>query len=70
MRDRCDLPKHGECSCIASGVSCKVQTPIYLILEEATVGAAKYGTRDLILLSIIVIAIIFGFGVSVEPVNV
>jgi len=67
MRERCDLPKHGECSCFASGVSCKVQTPIYLILEEGCIGAAKYGTRDLILLSIIVFAIIFGAGATVGP---
>lgn len=67
---RCDLNPAGECSCVASGVSCKVQTPIYLILEEGCIGAAKYGTRDLILLSIIVFAIIFGAGATVGPVNV
>lgn len=30
MRDRCDLHTHRECSCVASGVSCKVQAPLDL----------------------------------------
>lgn len=67
---RCDLQTHRECSCIASGVSCKVQTPIYLILEEANTGAAKHGPACLILLAIIVFAIVFGAGLTVGPVNV
>jgi hypothetical protein len=30
MHDRCDLSTLGECSCIASGVPCKVQAPLDL----------------------------------------
>lgn len=67
---RCDLSTMGECSCIPSCVPCKVQTPIYLILEEANTGAAKHGSACLILLSIIVFAIVFGAGLTVGPVNV
>lgn len=67
---RCDLSPSGECSCIASGVPCKVQAPILLILEEANTGAAKHGNGRLILLSIIVFAIVFGAGLTVGPVNV
>lgn len=67
---RCDLNTARECSCIPSGVPCKVQTPVYLILEEANTGAAKHGNACLILLSIIVFAIVFGAGLTVGPVNV
>lgn len=66
---RCDLHPH-ECSCIDSGVPCKVQSPIHLIIEEANTGAAKHGSACLILLSIIVFAIIIGAGATVGPVNV
>ncbi len=64
---RCDLSTHRECSCVASGVSCKVQSPILLILEEANTGAAKHGSACLILLTIIVFAIVFGAGLTVGP---
>lgn len=67
---RCDLSTMGECSCIPSSVPCKVQTPIYLILEEANTGAAKHGSACLVLLAIIVFAIVFGAGFMVGPVNV
>lgn len=42
----------------------------YEIIGAANNEAARFGPPLVILLSIIVIAIIFGFGVSVEPVNV
>jgi hypothetical protein len=64
---RCDLSTRHECSCAPSGVSCRVQTPVYLILEEANTGAAKHGNACLILLSIIVFAIVFGAGLTVGP---
>lgn len=67
---RCDLDNHRECSCIASGVTCRVQSPVYLILEEANTGAAKHGNACLILLSIIVFAIVIGAGLTVGPLNV
>ena len=67
---RCDLHTHRECSCVASGVSCRVQSPIYLILVGANTGAAKHGAACLILLTIIVFAIVFGAGLTVGPVNV
>lgn len=67
---RCDLSTAHECSCIPSGVPCKVQTPVYRILEEANNGAAKHGPLCLILLPIIVFAIVFGAGATVGPVNV
>ena len=63
---RCDLHPR-ECSCIPSGVPCKVQSPVYLILEEANTGAAKHGSTCLILLSIIVFATIIGLGAQVAP---
>lgn len=66
---RCDLHPL-ECSCLASGVPCKVQAPIYRILEEANTGAAKHGNACLILLAFIVFAIVFGAGVTVGPINV
>lgn len=64
---RCDLHTHRECSCIASGVPCRVQAPVYQILEEANTGAAKHGSACLILLTIIVFAIVFGLGAQVAP---
>jgi len=67
---RCDLSTMAECSCIPSRVPCKVQTPIYLILEDANTGAAKHGSACLVLLTIIVFAIVFGAGLTVGPVNV
>ena len=67
---RCDLQTHRECSCVASGVPCKVQSPVYLILEEANTGAAKHGSACLVLLTIIVFAIVLGAGLTVGPVNV
>jgi hypothetical protein len=66
---RCDLHPH-ECSCIASGVSCRVQAPVLHILEEANTGAAKHGNACLILLASIVFAIVFGAGLTVGPVTV
>jgi hypothetical protein len=66
---RCDLSPF-ECSCEPSGVPCKVQAPIYLILEEANNGAAKHGNACLILLSIIVFAIVFCSGLTVGQANV
>lgn len=70
MMARCDLSTMGECSCIPSCVPCRVQSPIYLILEEANNGAAKHGNACLILLAFIVFAIVFGAGFMVGPVNV
>ena len=67
---RCDLSNHHECSCIPSGTTCKVQTPVYLILEEANNGAAKHGNACLVLLAIIVFAIVFGAGLTVGPIAV
>ncbi|GMB80503.1 hypothetical protein NN6n1_12850 [Shinella zoogloeoides] len=67
---RCDLSIEHECSCILSGIPCKVQAPVYLILEEANTGAAKHGNACLILLAIFVFAIVFGAGLTVGPVNV
>lgn len=64
---RCDLSTHHECSCAPSGVPCKVQSPVYRILEDANSGAAKHGSACLILLSIIVFAIIIGLGAQVAP---
>ena len=64
---RCDLSTMGECSCIPSCVSCKVQTPVYLILEDANTGAAKHGSACLVLLAIFVFAIVFGAGLTVGP---
>lgn len=61
---RCDLHPL-ECSCLASGVSCKVQT--YRVIEDANTGAAKHGNACLILLSIIVFAIVVGLGAQVAP---
>lgn len=66
----CDLSTHRECSCSPSGVPCKVQSPIYLILEEANNGAAKNGNACLIALSIIVFALVFCSGLTVGPINV
>jgi hypothetical protein len=78
MRSRCDLHPR-ECSCIASGVPCKVQAPLDLGTYRGTNhpgpldGYPKL-VRDmnvaLILLSIIVFAIIIGAGATVGPVNV
>ena len=70
MMARCDLSTIGECSCIPSGVPCKVQTPVYRIIAEANNGAAKHGNACLILLTFIVFAIVFGAGLTVGPVNV
>ncbi|WP_242218043.1 hypothetical protein [Shinella zoogloeoides] len=64
---RCDLNPAGECSCIPSGVPCKVQTPVYRIIADANTGAAKHGSACLILLTIIVFAIVFGAGLTVGP---
>lgn len=33
---RCDLQTHRECSCVASGVSCRVQSPIVAELVECS----------------------------------
>lgn len=75
---RCDLHP-SECSCIASGVPCKVQAPLDLGVFTGTNhpgpldGYPKLA-RDmnvaLILLSIIVFAIIIGAGATVGPINV
>lgn len=67
---RCDLREFCECSCLASSVPCKVQAPVYQILEDANTGAAKHGSACLVLLSIIVFAIVLGAGLTVGPVNV
>ena len=40
MLDRCDLRTMGECSCEPSGVPCRVQSPIFAILNEANTKAA------------------------------
>ena len=75
----CDLSIHRECSCIPSGVPCKVQAPLDLGTYRGTNhpgpldGYPKLA-RDmnvaLILLSIIVFAIIIGAGATVGPINV
>lgn len=67
---RCDLDPAGECSCAPSGVPCKVQTPIFLILEEANTGAATHGSACLILLAFIFFAIVIGFGAQVAPATI
>jgi hypothetical protein len=76
---RCDLHTHRECSCVASGVPCKVQKPVNL---GEFVGTNHPGPLDdypkaardlsfaLILLSAIVFAIFIGAGLTVGPVNV
>ncbi|MDG4675827.1 hypothetical protein P9A16_32515 [Shinella sp. 838] len=73
---RCDLNTAGECSCFASGVPCKVQAPIDLGVFTGTnhpgpLDRYPETARDLngalILLSIIVFAIIIGFGTQVAP---
>lgn len=73
---RCDLSTHRECSCIPSGVPCKVQAPLDLGVFTGTNhpgpldGYPKLA-RDmnvaLILLSIIVFAIIIGAGAQIAP---
>ena len=75
----CDLNTAHECSCLASGVPCKVQAPLDLGTYRGTNhpgpldGYPKLA-RDmnvaLILLSIIVFAIIIGAGATVGPINV
>ncbi|MCA0344473.1 MAG: hypothetical protein LCH99_32815 [Proteobacteria bacterium] len=76
---RCDLNTARECSCIASGVPCKVQAPLDLGTYRGTnhpgpLDGYPETARDLngalILLSIIVFAIIIGAGATVGPVNV
>jgi len=76
---RCDLHTHAECSCIASGVSCRVQAPLYLGTYRGTNNPGPLDgypktARDmsfaLILLSAIVFAICIGAGLTVGPVNV
>lgn len=76
---RCDLNPAGECSCIASNVPCKVQAPLDL---GVFVGTNHPGPLDrypetardivvaLVLLSIIVFAIIVGFGAQVAPATI
>jgi len=76
---RCDLSTIGECSCIPSGVPCKVQAPIDLGTYRGTNNhgplddypkAARDLNVALILLSAIVFAIIIGAGLTVGPINV
>lgn len=76
---RCDLHTYRECSCIASGVPCKVQAPIDLGVFTGTnhpgpLDGYPETARDLngalILLSIIVFAIIIGLGAQAGPINV
>lgn len=73
---RCDLNTKLECSCIASGVPCKVQAPLDLGVFTGTnhpgpLDGYPETARDLngalILLSIIVFAIIIGLGTQVAP---
>ncbi|KNY18483.1 hypothetical protein AKG11_05050 [Shinella sp. SUS2] len=73
---RCDLNAHGECSCLASNVPCKVQAPLDLGVFTGTkhpgpLDGYPETARDLngalILLSIIVFAIIIGFGTQAVP---
>ncbi len=52
MMTRCELHTHRECSCIASGVSCRVQAPLdlgtYRGTNNPSVGLIINGTaRDL-----------------------
>ncbi len=82
MRDRCDLKTSRECSCIASGVSCKVQEPIdlgeFVGTNHPDVGQTITDTmRDITLdlvgivsLTAIILLIIFRFAALVGPVNV
>lgn len=76
---RCDLSKSHECSCIPSGVPCKVQAPLDLGTYRGTNNPGPLDgypklARDmnvtLILLAAIVFAIIIGLGAQVAPVNV
>lgn len=76
---RCDLNTHRECSCIPSGVPCKVQAPLDLGVFVGTnhpgplddyPKAARDLSFALILLSAIVFAIFIGAGLTVGPVNV
>ena len=60
---RCDLHTHRECSCIASGVSCRVQSPLDLGTYRGTnhpgVGQIINGTaRDLCAGLVIIITIL------------
>ena len=76
---RCDLNTKLECSCLASGVPCKVQAPLDLGVFTGTnhpgpLDGYPETARDLngalILLSIIVFAIIIGLGAQAGPINV
>lgn len=73
---KCDLNTHGECSCLASNIPCKVQTPIDLGTYRGTnhprpLDGYSETARDialaLVLLSIIVFAIMVGLGAQVAP---
>lgn len=72
----CDLQTHRECSCIASGVPCKVQAPLDLGTFRGTnhpgpLDGYPETARDiaigLTILAFIVFAIIVGFGAQVAP---
>lgn len=82
MRESCDLPKHGECSCIASNVPCKVQAPIDLGTYRGTnhpgpLDGYPETARDtafafvgIVSLTAIILLIIFRFAALVGPINV
>ena len=58
MLDRCDLSTIRECSCDPSGVPCRVQSPIFAILNEAnatTAGPLNY--RFIALVALVGIAV-------------
>ena len=60
---RCDLHTHRECSCVASGVSCRVQSPLDLGTYRGTnnpgVGQIMNGTaRDLCAGLVVIITIL------------
>ena len=60
---RCDLQTHRECSCVASGVPCKVQAPLdlgtYRGTNNPSVGQIINGTaRDLCAGLVVIITIL------------
>lgn len=79
---RCDLSIMAECSCIPSGVPCKVQAPIDLGTYRGTnhpgpLDGYPETARDIafafvgiVSLTAIILLIIFRFAALVGPVNV
>lgn len=79
---RCDLNAHGECSCIASNVPCKVQAPIDLGTYRGTnhpgpldgysetVRDIAFAFVGIVSLTAVILLIIFRFAALVGPVNV